>query len=613
MKLNNWKAFDSFSIDFLDGVNFLIGENAVGKTSVLEAIYLAFTGESLTVDDPRKLVKEGKQTPAIIVIEFLYELRNYRIERSLSKVRKLRSKIYCNNDLLIEGWDKVTQHVKDLLGIDKWFFERVLYMSEGDIFRFIAYPPKEGIMAQIENALGIDRMENLFEQVEKLSEHYRNKEEDFKKQKNWIEDFLPKQRVSLRILETRKSRADKTLQNLKIENNEIMRSIMTSKLNIQKFKDSVLRIRKIRDDIKDLIRGSYFDKGFLREIRKVQEKFRTQLKKVTIGLGPELQTKGALEERIASADKVLDLLSLVDIDKKQRIKCPVCRKKLSSSEIIELEKHFKRQKKSIEKNLLVVNHKLKTLQRTRVKLEDNLRSIDSSAIQISSIYTEMEVETLSKSTLEAHLTELKQHLELLESKQLKTKKKIEKLENEFRDLEQNIKIETLAQEPGRTVEIENTLISASKAQIALEILERATKGAIKGERQRKLTPLYTEIANVWNKLKEDEGYRIEFDEKTRPLLIKHDRKFDISQLSGGEKTAILVIVRTVLCRRFTRIGFMLLDEPLEHLDFKNRKTLIDFLVESFEKGWVDQLIVTTFEESIIRKFHEHEKVNILAL
>jgi hypothetical protein len=41
--------------------------------------------------------------------------------------------------------------------------------------------------------------------------------------------------------------------------------------------------------------------------------------------------------------------------------------------------------------------------------------------------------------------------------------------------------------------------------------------------------------------------------------------------------------------------------------------IVDFLVESFEKGWVDQLIVTTFEESIIRKFHDHEKVNIIAI
>lgn len=114
-------------------------------------------------------------------------------------------------------------------------------------------------------------------------------------------------------------------------------------------------------------------------------------------------------------------------------------------------------------------------------------------------------------------------------------------------------------------------------------------------------------------MKQVEGHKIELDDRTIPVLFRQDQKLHMPQLSGGEKMAMLVTVRTVLCRRFTEIGFMLLDEPLEHLDPRNRRMLIDFLVESFEKGWVDQLIVSTFEESIIRKFHDHEKVNLIAL
>ena len=41
--------------------------------------------------------------------------------------------------------------------------------------------------------------------------------------------------------------------------------------------------------------------------------------------------------------------------------------------------------------------------------------------------------------------------------------------------------------------------------------------------------------------------------------------------------------------------------------------VIDFLVQSFESNWVDQLIVTTFEETLLRKFQGYEKVNIIAL
>jgi hypothetical protein len=49
------------------------------------------------------------------------------------------------------------------------------------------------------------------------------------------------------------------------------------------------------------------------------------------------------------------------------------------------------------------------------------------------------------------------------------------------------------------------------------------------------------------------------------------------------------------------------------LDPENRRMIIDFLVESFERGWIDQLVVTTFEESLLRKYHAYDKVNIIAL
>jgi putative ATP-dependent endonuclease of OLD family len=44
VKIENFKVFESFELDFNEGLNILVGDNEVGKSTILEAIHLALTG-----------------------------------------------------------------------------------------------------------------------------------------------------------------------------------------------------------------------------------------------------------------------------------------------------------------------------------------------------------------------------------------------------------------------------------------------------------------------------------------------------------------------------------------------------------------------------------------
>jgi DNA repair exonuclease SbcCD ATPase subunit len=46
LTIENWKAFEQRTFRFDKGVNFLVGKNGTGKTTVLEAISLALSGDT---------------------------------------------------------------------------------------------------------------------------------------------------------------------------------------------------------------------------------------------------------------------------------------------------------------------------------------------------------------------------------------------------------------------------------------------------------------------------------------------------------------------------------------------------------------------------------------
>lgn len=75
MKLNrlylrNFRNYSECSVDFAPGINFIHGANAMGKTTLLEAIYLLITGRSFRTHHLADLIKFGEQE---FYLEMLFE------------------------------------------------------------------------------------------------------------------------------------------------------------------------------------------------------------------------------------------------------------------------------------------------------------------------------------------------------------------------------------------------------------------------------------------------------------------------------------------------------------------------------------------------------------
>lgn len=84
IELANYRNYDSLQISFDKGVNILYGDNAQGKTNVLEAIYLSATTKSHKGSKDKEIIKFEKEEGHIRSIIERHDM-DYRVDMHLRK------------------------------------------------------------------------------------------------------------------------------------------------------------------------------------------------------------------------------------------------------------------------------------------------------------------------------------------------------------------------------------------------------------------------------------------------------------------------------------------------------------------------------------------------
>ena len=114
----------------------------------------------------------------------------------------------------------------------------------------------------------------------------------------------------------------------------------------------------------------------------------------------------------------------------------------------------------------------------------------------------------------------------------------------------------------------------------------------------RIDPLVTEITHRWKKVFVNRGeLRLRQDGRLVRLHGTHEISFD--QLSSGEKVVALLATRLLVLSASTRASFLWLDEPLEHLDPSNRRLAASLMSTAGQH--VRQLLITTYEEKLARR------------
>ncbi len=87
LELNNFRNYTQTKVNFEDGINFIVGKNAQGKTNMLESIYLLSVGKSPKNSKDKQLIRFN-QTRGKVAVDFSTTAGNKKIEIYLDKSEK---------------------------------------------------------------------------------------------------------------------------------------------------------------------------------------------------------------------------------------------------------------------------------------------------------------------------------------------------------------------------------------------------------------------------------------------------------------------------------------------------------------------------------------------
>jgi len=603
--IKNWKVFSEKSLSFQKGLNFIVGRNGSGKTTTLEAIALAVSGDTLLVPF-RELAWAQQDT----YIEAELDLKGtcYTIERKFRKDRRLSATLRVDKEE-ISRWDEITQHLMKEMGTEEDFFRRLVYMDEKEVARYLDTPPQTAIAERIQAVFGLRQIERLLSASNNLRIHYQGEARDLGHELEQLSKMMPPSQEELVSLK-------KQCSDLKIKQEECNKLINITSEEIRTLEKKEAQLTKLLKTLEDLFMTiESKDCVTIKEspvtgINTVMTAFRCELSETDKNIQGLHKNIGRIQGKLSNLNTIVDLLKTVSKEeRKKTFPCPVCKRpinyEMGSKLLVDDQSVIVMSRREID------NYKvdLERLEEKRRNLSSILNKLETARLTLTDCEGIKESETYTGFV--ARLKDLKKAIGDKRQCQQTYRKNAAEIQE---SLAKAIKEETKGEEAIKMTKYSEMVKNKEVVSEAKLILSEALTEGIE-ELQRKagdvkLGPIYHQIGSFYQKFYPKSKGEIRFDENGL-LTINGIRHF--SHLSGGEKVLLLVLARTVLCKTLSEVPFMMIDEPLEHLDVENRRTLLEFFVACAEQLQNFQLIVTTFEESLTRKYFELKNVNVIYL
>ena len=161
LKLENFKKYTSYEIEFGEGLVGIIGKNGSGKSTIFEAILFALYG-ALQNKSYKEVIRNSQAStkdPVLVELSFEFESIEYVVAREFrGKALSANAKFYKNGELITTGAKEVTASITALTKMNKDAFLHTLFASQKELTSLSTQKPEER-KKMIRKLLGLEKID----------------------------------------------------------------------------------------------------------------------------------------------------------------------------------------------------------------------------------------------------------------------------------------------------------------------------------------------------------------------------------------------------------------------------------------------------------------------
>lgn len=584
--LRQWKAYASLDLELGEGTTFLVAENGIGKSSIIQGIHFALFGSSKIFGTNRTIldaVRGNEGDIGTAGCELTLGSSLIRLERSVEKSTR---HVNIQTAIDIDGHRASENDWLELLraetGVDASQLELLAFVHEGATMSI----DDAGLntVEMLSEVFGVGRLKQAAQQLEQTAKRLDRENDSLRKslrdapskrdteQASALYDQLAQALARNESLKTQKS----ALERYELAQRE-WSHYTTAKLHFKQASDAFEQgVLTITQRVRDLLPGL--------DISHDAKSNRLLLEHVVAALSERIEEiineRGRLTAMRETALHYAEIISTGDST------CPTCRQPMSQHAA----------------QLAVAEHQ-ETVDRSTVRLQkmDSDLSLLRPLLKDAQALMRTPEPRIPEPPSEDPPAPEPASVVGVPSDMSTIRSEIDELDSAIRHIKADLAvIERIVSERH-----ENTLLSArlfdgyrtvERAHLAAETMTRLAD-AITADR---ITPMANELQKRWPTLCSGSELRMETD---GALYLKvGDYVVPYCNLSGGQRTLAQLTVRLLALQMATTCPFFILDEPLEHLDARNRRSLATLLVHAtHESSQLRQVLVTTYEESVTRR------------
>jgi len=660
IELKNIRSYISQKIDFPTGTVLLSGDIGSGKSTILLAVEFALFGILPGELSGNALLRNG-ETRASVELNFEVNKKDIIVFRSLKKSKE--SVMQGNGYVVVDGIKKdmtpteIKTEVFNLLG----YPSEMLSKSKNMIYRYTVYTPQEDMkkIIQENSQVRLDILRRVFD-IDKYKRiqdntaiYLKSIKEKQKLKAGMISDLEEKKKSrsyrqrDFTIAEKKIQETKPVLDAAKIKTENKQKNI--SEIDAKQKKLSELKNKLALKETEIQSKTEHYSanenqiKTIEKEIKKIEQEINSkEVKEIT---SEELSEKNKKIILLENEIKILNSKKTeYETDKKrsQELKkkitsmdnCPTCFQIVDKThkQNIQEKENEKIQTLTLQtgRQTDLIKEKEKELTDVKKELED-LRKYEKEHSLFRLKKSELEKKQSQTKLLSESQQKINMFIQNAKQEKQETAKEIKKYLGAEKELEQAEKELIFFQKEERKHEIEYNRAIEKKENMK-SILEEIEKEIESKEKTKKelekiqdiknwmqdyflklvetiekqvMTRVYyefNELMQTWfDALVEDEAITCRLEDSFTPLVVQNGFEIEVSNLSGGEKTACALAYRLALNKVINGLitsintqDLLILDEPTDGFSSEQ----LDKMREVLEQLGIKQIIIVSHESKV---------------